>query len=107
MLILTSSTTVTKTSGRVHILASWDLSTSTTHFFINGIDEKEPGTTFVNNNIDWTRFQHYIGISNYGQEFRPASAGYVSKTIASMMYFALLVFTNLLPFLTSVCTECY
>lgn len=51
ILILTSSSTYAVSSGQLHILASWNLATPSTHLYINDVDAEAGGTTETNDTI--------------------------------------------------------
>lgn len=44
-----------------HIVASWDLASTTAHLYINGVD-RLVSTTLTNDTIDYTSANHYIGV---------------------------------------------
>lgn len=60
VLDLHSSTSVTAASGWVHLVASWDVATSTAHLYINGVEDKN--VLFITDNtIDYTLTQWVVG----------------------------------------------
>lgn len=44
-----------------HVLASWDLAASATHLYINDVSDKSVSTGPVNDTIDYTRTNYFIG----------------------------------------------
>lgn len=61
-----SNTAYTVASGWVHVLAAWDLATSTFQLYINDVSDLAASPTLLNANIDYTRLDHAIGSSDGG-----------------------------------------
>lgn len=60
-LILTSTTGYVAASGWFHVLASWDLSITTGHLYINNTNDLAGGSTLINNDLGYSQANHAIG----------------------------------------------
>jgi hypothetical protein len=67
---LKSTTAYTTSSGLIHVLAAWDLANQIAYLYIDDVDDESIGDSIaVNDTIDYTRTNHYIGGSPVGNRF--------------------------------------
>lgn len=66
--ILGMSTDSTYTAGAtwIHLLASWNLATGASHFYVQDVDHRNPGGPLTDDNIDYTQGQFVVGSSSAG-----------------------------------------
>lgn len=74
ILQLNSSSAFTVGGGPYHILASWDLATTTSHLYVNDVDELVE-TIITNDTIDHSATEHYIGRNTTAVQFMDGNLG--------------------------------
>ena len=69
ILLMTSTSSWTVSSGWINALLSWDLSVPVAHMYINDVDDEAGGSTETDDTIDYTAAEWWIGTNTGAANF--------------------------------------